>query len=418
MENGRPNVPGEPNFLIDSGENGENASGAKTATLATETSVGGSEGSDDRRLSKRNGLAASRIESDPGCGTARAGVRAHCSPSGAHRFSIAEWFEQLYTRLWSRPQATVNPLASGLLISSEELPVYDTNTSRWLQPDPEGFDALDPNLYRGMGNDPTNATDPTGLEGRHWTGIKNDDWNNPENWAPRKLPGPNDDVTIPTIATNKCVITSRVAVRSLVVERCQLEIKAEVEVVNDVTSEGWITIYPKSLLRSCKGKITNNTTSGIGFTFEKGGVVEANTYVNSEGAMTIVNLGTIRGAVINQGFIGLEKAPKGSTSLTIQGTYTQKQTGKLSLHADLEGGELSGGSLIVSEKATLAGKLLVGQGMQNGDLPDKPQLIVLRSLAGPVTGEVTPDVNDIKGRQFTAVIDPKSQQLIVKPRDR
>jgi hypothetical protein len=57
----------------------------------------------------------------------------------------------------------VNPLASGLLISSEELPVYDTNTSRWLQPDPKGFDALDPNLYRGMGNDPTNATDPSGL---------------------------------------------------------------------------------------------------------------------------------------------------------------------------------------------------------------------------------------------------------------
>jgi hypothetical protein len=54
----------------------------------------------------------------------------------------------------------------GGLNLAEETAVYDTNTSRWLQPDPEGFDALDPNLYRGMGNDPTNATDSSGLE---WT---------------------------------------------------------------------------------------------------------------------------------------------------------------------------------------------------------------------------------------------------------
>jgi hypothetical protein len=42
--------------------------------------------------------------------------------------------------------------------------MYDPTVGRWLQPDPEGFDALDPNLERFVGNDPTNATDPSGLE--------------------------------------------------------------------------------------------------------------------------------------------------------------------------------------------------------------------------------------------------------------
>jgi hypothetical protein len=42
--------------------------------------------------------------------------------------------------------------------------VYDPTTARWLTPDPDGFDAGDPDLYRFVGNDPANATDPTGLK--------------------------------------------------------------------------------------------------------------------------------------------------------------------------------------------------------------------------------------------------------------
>src|SRR5262249_32311224 len=34
----------------------------------------------------------------------------------------------------------------------------------WMEKDPKGFGAGDPNLYRDVGNDPTNATDPSGLE--------------------------------------------------------------------------------------------------------------------------------------------------------------------------------------------------------------------------------------------------------------
>ena len=40
---------------------------------------------------------------------------------------------------------------------------YDSTTGRWLSKDPIGFNAGDPNLYRYVGNGPTNATDPSGL---------------------------------------------------------------------------------------------------------------------------------------------------------------------------------------------------------------------------------------------------------------
>ena len=40
---------------------------------------------------------------------------------------------------------------------------YDAATGRWMQKDPMSFAAGDSNLYRTVGNDVTNATDPTGL---------------------------------------------------------------------------------------------------------------------------------------------------------------------------------------------------------------------------------------------------------------
>jgi hypothetical protein len=44
--------------------------------------------------------------------------------------------------------------------------MYDPYTGRFMQEDPTGFDAGDVNLYRYVGNDPTNATDPSGLQER------------------------------------------------------------------------------------------------------------------------------------------------------------------------------------------------------------------------------------------------------------
>jgi RHS repeat-associated protein len=40
---------------------------------------------------------------------------------------------------------------------------YDANTGRWISQDPLGFDAGDSNLYRYVNNQPTVATDPSGL---------------------------------------------------------------------------------------------------------------------------------------------------------------------------------------------------------------------------------------------------------------
>jgi len=42
--------------------------------------------------------------------------------------------------------------------------MFDPFVGRWMQDDPEGFAAGDMNLYRFVGNNPTNATDPSGLE--------------------------------------------------------------------------------------------------------------------------------------------------------------------------------------------------------------------------------------------------------------
>jgi RHS repeat-associated protein len=41
---------------------------------------------------------------------------------------------------------------------------YDPSQGRWLSRDPLGFDAGDVNLYRYVGNSPTELTDPSGLE--------------------------------------------------------------------------------------------------------------------------------------------------------------------------------------------------------------------------------------------------------------
>lgn len=41
--------------------------------------------------------------------------------------------------------------------------MYDPTIGRWISEDPIGFEAADPNLYRYVENNPTNATDPSGL---------------------------------------------------------------------------------------------------------------------------------------------------------------------------------------------------------------------------------------------------------------
>jgi hypothetical protein len=46
----------------------------------------------------------------------------------------------------------------------EEAAMYDPKIGRWMTEDPIEFEAADPDLYRYAHNDPTNATDPSGLK--------------------------------------------------------------------------------------------------------------------------------------------------------------------------------------------------------------------------------------------------------------
>src|SRR4051812_7724347 len=47
---------------------------------------------------------------------------------------------------------------------------YDPTIGRFVSEDPIGFDGEDADLYRYVGNDPTNDTDPSGLKNSYWNG--------------------------------------------------------------------------------------------------------------------------------------------------------------------------------------------------------------------------------------------------------
>src|SRR5262249_52803151 len=65
---------------------------------------------------------------------------------------------------------------------------YSPKLGRWMQNDPIGFAGGDADLYRFVGNDPTNLTDPSGLQELKWPklpaydpktgkgGMKQEDW--------------------------------------------------------------------------------------------------------------------------------------------------------------------------------------------------------------------------------------------------
>jgi RHS repeat-associated protein len=49
---------------------------------------------------------------------------------------------------------------------------YDAEIGQWVTEDPIGFAGGDANVRRYVGNGPTNATDPSGLESPWWSGTK------------------------------------------------------------------------------------------------------------------------------------------------------------------------------------------------------------------------------------------------------
>jgi RHS repeat-associated protein len=67
---------------------------------------------------------------------------------------------------------------------------YDPKTGRWLSEDPIGFEAGDANLYRYVGNSPTNGMDPTGTAIFVYPEQK--PWPRP-GWLPGWVPWPYDE---------------------------------------------------------------------------------------------------------------------------------------------------------------------------------------------------------------------------------
>ncbi len=63
---------------------------------------------------------------------------------------------------------------------------YDPSTGRWLSQDPIGFAGGDANLYRYVGNSPTNATDPSGLDWWEANDLRGGDrdWKSFGGWNP------------------------------------------------------------------------------------------------------------------------------------------------------------------------------------------------------------------------------------------
>jgi RHS repeat-associated protein len=61
-------------------------------------------------------------------------------------------------------QGMIRDLISGIDTANERN--YDSKLRAWTQPDPSGFAANDDNLYRFVGNDPADNSDPTGLQMR------------------------------------------------------------------------------------------------------------------------------------------------------------------------------------------------------------------------------------------------------------
>jgi uncharacterized protein RhaS with RHS repeats len=78
--------------------------------------------------------------------------------------------------------------------TAEEPTMYDPTTGRWISVAPLGFEAEDANLYRYVGNNPTTATDPSGL-------LEVDD--NPKNPNIAKL---RDVNTLMEFIVNKAVL--------------------------------------------------------------------------------------------------------------------------------------------------------------------------------------------------------------------
>jgi RHS repeat-associated protein len=95
----------------------------------------------------------------------------HASPARTVLSALARWFRPGSVRdVFASSGSDTYVLdhvvytAFGVITSESNTTVYNPATGQWTSQDPSGFAAGSSNLYEYVGNDATNATDPSGLE--------------------------------------------------------------------------------------------------------------------------------------------------------------------------------------------------------------------------------------------------------------
>ena len=188
-----------------------------------------------------------------------------------------------------------------------------------------------------------------------WTGRENQvtAWSNPDNWSQRQVPGPTDDVCIPSNAVGggpDARGIPSISVNSLQVGQGSYVTfgSGTVSVATPVTMQGGLSLL-------------GTTLSAASVNVESGGSVNGN--------------GTIEGSLTMSGVILPEAAP-----ITVTGDYTQTSTGEI-----IEQWGFAG-ILNVNGNATLSGYLSINFDFKN---PPKKGATYTAMTFGSLTGKFT-----------------------------
>ena len=181
-----------------------------------------------------------------------------------------------------------------------------------------------------------------------WTGNV-DYWNNPNNWKPRRVPGPTDNVCIPSGEADGRT-TPSISVHSIQVSNSAVL----------VFGSGTVSVATSVTIQQAYLSLLGTTLS-------------ATSVVNQSG--TLMGNGTIEGSLTNDGFL-----EPNAQSLTVTGNYTQASTGELSEYWG------SAATLNVNLNATLSGYLVVHYSTK---IPPNPGSTYTAMTFGSLSGAFT-----------------------------
>jgi hypothetical protein len=182
-----------------------------------------------------------------------------------------------------------------------------------------------------------------------WTGNV-DSWNNPNNWHPRQVPGPTDDVCIPTGEADAST-TPSISVNSIQLSQgAYLNFgSGTVSIATSLSAQGGVSVLGTTL---------------------------SATSVNVSSGGSLNGYGTIEGSLTMSGVILPQAAP-----ITVTGDYTQTSTGEIIEQWGYPG------ILNVNGNATLSGYLSINFDFKNP--PKKGATYTAMTFGGSLTGAFT-----------------------------